>query len=152
MRAMNSRGVCRGQATAAAHIPGSAAKTVFSKISPHMSACPRATLLNPFLCLSKKLYKRYNILFRIFKCRVDGLPDISRILTCITADASSRRIHHWQQHVFTTFVILRACITQISLVFIDALSTGVSSWFPALITWNYWQVVPGKNLDRLLFR
>ena len=52
-----------------------AAKMLPSKISPHMSACPRAILLNPFLSLPKKLYKRYNILFYIFKCRVDGLPD-----------------------------------------------------------------------------
>ncbi len=39
------------------------------------------------------------------------LPDIRRFLTCITTYASSWRIHHWQQHLFATFVVLGACIT-----------------------------------------
>src|SRR5690349_15091675 len=63
--------------------------------------------------------------------KVTKLPGISKRLTCIPAVAISRRIHPWQKHLFTTFVVLRAYITEISLVLIDALSTGSGSRFPA---------------------
>ena len=61
------------------------------------------------------------------------LPGISRVLPCIAAYASSWGIHHWQRHLFTTFVIFRARFAQASLVFLDALSTDAGSRFPTHI-------------------
>jgi hypothetical protein len=78
---------------------------------------------------------------------MDELPGISRILLCIPTDASSRGVDQQQECLFTTLVILRARITQTSLVFIDALRTDAASGFSAYIAGHDWRGISGKYLD-----